>query len=721
MMKLVTPKGELELPAEFSLTMERTNPLLSDQGDATVPATLPATPRNLSILGNRHRIDGAKVYDNMVEAILTAGPVQKKGRLVIDSVSRSEGIDASFAIDSSDLYTLAKEKTLKQLFEGQGETFQSVAAAATHLYGIYSTGNMQWPYNVAPVAVSPYTSDGSTRYQLNNEPASNGLVYAARTVRDGDKQVSVPEGYGLAPFFRLGAMLDLLFASLGYAVTGNIFTASPLNRIVLLHNCADCLCNPTHRLHYSDMVPSCTLSDFLDWLLAKFHCQPVVDSEARTVRIVRMEDMLATEPDADLTGKVEGHWKVLLQPSRRVVLKPSVTLAENDEAQEDQESLESLTRPAAQTMQDFMAKHGEYVEVDEDQFLSLGSAQPPVTCCTVLRKADGTFYACHINPYTGLQEVRPVGSNHFAYDRQNSDGSEEFEQADVIPAMLASRSLIQGAKKDAVPFIGERIHYHTAIDNAREDARQDIIAAQFRFSADFAALTTATTQGFIPYNTQTGGLELPWPLTNEGMYEPFWKGYNELLLNRAPHVAGRVLTDTHRLLAADMSVPKMADGQMLIPVSASGKVGERPVLAECEFIVNKRFSDGVTDPTYPPVAANGLKWDMQSNIGKLPEDLFDRDKASIEEEYEHDHSTQFTPHAVATYDRGSVVMQESGVSVGPPSFLGETRTATVKATVRVYFLVDITFEGLTDELHLAGARDYSDQDVTFTFVAVANP
>ena len=116
-MKLLTQNGQLDLPQDFSLLMQRNNPFLSEEGDASVPATLPSSPHNLAVLGHRERIDRAERYTNKVDAILQVGAVQKRGSLVMDTVHRSEGIYASLAIDSSDLYVKAKEKTLKQIFE----------------------------------------------------------------------------------------------------------------------------------------------------------------------------------------------------------------------------------------------------------------------------------------------------------------------------------------------------------------------------------------------------------------------------------------------------------------------------------------------------------------------------------------------------------------------------------------------------------------------------
>ena len=59
-MKLTTRNGEIDLPGDFSFNMERSNPLLLDEGDSSVPATLPSSSRNLAAIDHRERIDRAE-------------------------------------------------------------------------------------------------------------------------------------------------------------------------------------------------------------------------------------------------------------------------------------------------------------------------------------------------------------------------------------------------------------------------------------------------------------------------------------------------------------------------------------------------------------------------------------------------------------------------------------------------------------------------------------
>lgn len=719
-MKLVTPKGQLELPQDFLLTMERTNPLLSDQGDATIPASLPATPHNLAIFGHKDRIDLANIYENKTEAILTVGPVQKRGKLVIDTISRADGIEASFAIDSSDLYVTAKDKSLKEIFNDVYEQRNTTAIWASHLFGVYGSGSMSYDYNVFPVAVSPFKTGKDVRFQFNNEIKDGGFEYEARNVRDGDNEVTVPEGYGLAPFLRLHRALDILFGQLGYQVVDNCFSGTPYNRIVLLHNCADALCNPDHKLYYRDLVPSCTLSDFLDWLLAKFHAQPVVDSEARTVRVSFMEDMIGEDADTDLTGKIEGGWKVTLQPKKRIILTPSVSVAEDEEEKEENvPGVETLTRPAAKTAQEFNEKYGDYVEVDETAFAGIGSTPPTVSACTVLRKSIGVFYAVEINPQNALQTAKRLGTNFFAYDRGNSDETESFDQQDVIPAMVIGIS----GKTDVCPYIGERSHYHTAIDGEKEKAEQKIMVAQFRFSSDFVFKTTGTTQKYIP-NAVTGGVTLDWSLTNESMYNDFWKAYNELLLNQAPHLTARLKTTAGRLLGVDMAMPKLCDGQMLLPVSASGSVGELPLLVDAEFILSKHFANGIIDPTFPPSQTNGLVWSITSDSADIVQNTFDSHRWDIWDQCLIDHGydpveCDPTNNAV-TLVSGLVNFGTNTIQVGPPSFAGEVRVVRVPATVDLTCNIEATVILTAEEIGWNYYDSLWDTYATFTLTAVSH-
>lgn len=692
-MKLITQNGQLELPKDFSLNMERTNPLLSGEGDASIPATLPSSSRNLAALGHRERIDRANRYTNKVDAILQVGPVQKRGQLVIDTMHRREGIDASFAIDNSDLYVKAKEKSLKAIFaEGDNgndykETFGNISTAMTRMQDIYAAGTDTYDYTIFPVSIAPYEENNIKHYQYNNEVDDGGnLVYEARTVREGDVNMSVPAGYGIAPFLKLHRLLVRLFECLGYTVSYNCFAANAYKNIVIVHNCTDCLCNPTVTLYYKDMVPSCTLSEFLDWMLAKFHAQPVVNSETKEVKIVLMESVLADRADIDITSKVEGNFTVQFNPTKRIVLTPT-------------NSLEG-TEPAADSFEELVEKYGGYVEADEDQWDSLTGNEPAYKDCLVLRMTTGEFAALNYNIQTGLQAVEVIGTNHFTYDRHNSDDTEAFSQADVMPLMRVDPA----TKRGVSPFVGERLHYHTSYKGQKEDDKQEVIVVQRAYNDRFIFKTTGTTQKFIPYGTYGfgSGETLGFGLTNFELYEPFWGFYNTLLLNHATHLKCRVAYDLGQFLGLDMSRPKLCNGQKLLPVSASASLASRFGLTDAEFLLVKKFGDGVKDEGIEPMGGNGLKWSVSNDAEDVARELYANEIA--------------LPGGATQYVSYEFSLNES-LSPGMPSYLNEVRTITAQATITVHYK-EREIEG--GQVHWINRSEvFANQTVTFTFTAVA--
>lgn len=703
-MKLIIQNGQLELPKDFSLNMERTNPLLSGEGDASIPATLPSSSRNLAALGHRERIDRADRYTNKVEAILQVGPVQKRGQLVIDTMHRREGIDASFAIDNSDLYVKAKEKSLKAIFaEGDNgndykETFGNISTAMTRMQDIYAAGTDTYDYTIFPVSIAPYEENNIKHYQYNNEVDGGGnLVYEARTVREGDVNMSVPAGYGIAPFLKLHRLLVRLFECLGYTVSYNCFAANAYKNIVIVHNCTDCLCNPTVTLYYKDMVPSCTLSEFLDWMLAKFHAQPVVNSETKEVKIVLMESVLADRADIDITAKVEGDFTVQLNPTKRIVLTPT-------------NSLEG-TEPAADSFEELVEKYGGYVEADEDQWDSLTGNEPAYNDCLVLRMTTGEFAALNYNIQTGLQAVEVIGTNHFTYDRHNSDDTEAFSQADVMPLMRVDPA----TKRGVSPFVGERLHYHTSYKGQKEDDKQEVIVVQRAYNDRFIFKTTGTTQKFIPYGTYGfgSGETLGFGLTNFELYEPFWGFYNTLLLNHATHLKCRVAYDLGQFLGLDMSRPKLCNGQKLLPVSASASLASRFGLTDAEFLLVKKFGDGVKDEGIEPMGGNGLKWSVSNDAEEIVQDLFDALKPSLApgdisnlEDWDAD---------IVSY---SISYSSEAPNPGMPTYLGQTITIQALVNIMINYEVKLMFFGGETSTQ-TGSASYQNQTVNFTFTAVA--
>lgn len=715
-MKLITRNGQLELPGDLKLTMERNNPMLSGDGDATIPATLPSSTNNMAAIGHLERIDHANKHENKLDAILQVGPVQKRGSLVVDTIHRREGIDASFAIDSSDLYVKSKDKSLKDIIDennggvGWKWPFDSVEQACRQMCRIYNGESDDPDLVVFPVAVSSYENGSDdnkqTVYQYNNEPGGTyGLVFNERFVMEDGVNMLVPEGYGIAPFLRLRAMIAMIFQSLGYTPIENCFEQAALRDIVIVHNCPDCLVRPV--LDFKDLVPSCTMNEFLEWLLAKFHVQPIVNSETREVRIVMMETMLDDHTincDIDLTAKVEGDWEVQLNPSKRIVLTPTTSI--------------EGTEPAAETLDKLIATYGTYYEANEVAYKTLEGDSPSFCDCIVLRTSTGLFYRLERDLVTGKQVAVCIGSCFFTYDRNNSKDVETFGQGDVVPLMLC------GTKNEIAPYIGDRIHRHTSYNGSgADDTKQEIIVVQAKDTSEHGVyMTTGTTMRSIPYAVGNGSYSFLFGLHNYGMYSRFWSKYNTLMLNNSTHLKGRLKLGVADFLQMNMEKMKLCNGQRLLPVSASASIGERMSLTEAEFIIAKSYENGATDTPITPSGATSKRWQLSYSYNGEPFDIETFALAA----YEHYRETSvLRPPDLVRWELLYLDNVGKGhVWFGTPNAVGDTLNFSSKVHIKLYMRgegvdgIIRDYEAPTEYTPQAD-MPYYEHDVILTLTAVA--
>jgi len=600
-MKLHVPKGDLNLPAGFSFEIEQNSAFFSDNGAASVAATIPATPTDLAKLDHPTRIARSTRFANLFPAVISSGSFQKKGTLVVESASK-DGITCAIALEDSDFYANHKEKNLKELFATQIlTTYNTPAAWYNYLFSVYSGEINDARFRLIPVAVN-FDSERK-QYQVNNEPLiapgsypeTYPLKHSPRIETMGDESVSVPEGYGIAPYYLLYAFLEDMFRLCGYQIGTNCFrTKTALNTLLLLHNCADVICNG--RIDCSDLVPNKSINDILEWLRCKFHAQIIVHPAENTVDIVLLEDIITGEFDADLSGKTLGHLVYSFSRSSRVVITPDTSL--------------DGAAPAAETIEDLKKKYGVMAEDSSEMGLTLD-------------RPTGKYYEVSANLCTsrGAPAERLLGTNYFSYNRRNSQDEEQYQPADLIPPMVYI-----GENALLMPFIGDRIHRNTATKGAIgeyvKDEDQELIIV------DYAGRTaTATSSSGTGRRTSTASLIAgkyfygttqkydnngnlrpgKYTLNAPEMFQLFFAGYNKMLRNNLVKIEGRFDLPVKDILSYGMYSMKLLDGQLLLPVSLRYEVGGKVRCLAASFYAVKNYSDGQQDtPTTIPAPA--YKW-----------------------------------------------------------------------------------------------------------------
>ena len=580
-MRLKVEKGTLALPEDFSFEIEQNSAFFSDDGAASIAATIPATEDNLQKLSNPVRIAQSNRFVNLFPAILSSGVFQKRGNLVVQSASK-DAITCAIALEDSDFYLQHKDKNLKDIFSARKlTTYSTPADWSNWLIDVYQ-GNVSFPgLKLCPVAVN-YDEDTDT-YQVNNQPNTRGssgtiygLLHAKRITTEGGKSITVPEGYGLAPFLPLSHFFSILFELLGYSVGQNCFAAkATLSSLILLHNCSDAVCNG--YIDYSDLVPGKTVAEILDWIKQKFHAQIAVHPETNTVDILLMEDILTSPFDYDLTGKAIGNPTFSYSSARRVTITPDV-------------SLEGAT-PAAVTLSDIVNKYGGWVECDESQF----STATAGNC--LLRLATGEFYEV-----SSSETKTRLGSNYFKYDRANAGQAEDFSPEDIMPPMVYVNGFL-------MPYIGERKHRQTVYNGSKKDSEQDIIIADYAGLSSNGLYNYATTQKY----DDAGNLRSSrYNMNAEDMYFLFFKNYGNIILNNSIEISGEFNLPIQDIFGYNLYTLKRLNGQLVLPTYIRYEVGRRIRCLEAKFLLVKKYSDSDEDsPIDSP--ANRLVWQFNNS------------------------------------------------------------------------------------------------------------
>ena len=102
----ITINGEaLDLPSDFSIEIEDSNPIYNERGSQSIPATVPTTRRNNRILSFPARID-AGIDPNNPERIaqIQDGAYIRRGAMNITEAGKKEGITFNVRFDNSTAY-----------------------------------------------------------------------------------------------------------------------------------------------------------------------------------------------------------------------------------------------------------------------------------------------------------------------------------------------------------------------------------------------------------------------------------------------------------------------------------------------------------------------------------------------------------------------------------------------------------------------------------------
>lgn len=360
MLTITHEGGEMfDLPTGFSIEIEETNPIFNERGSQSVPVTLPATPRNKRLTGFADRLDTASAPPRLPPCTLSDGAAyQRTGRINIDNASGNSGFSVNIGFDNATAYQEWQNKKLSQLdlpytfFLSDDEARTAIDA----LMGFGGSTTLSERYAMFEVRVEEQdtsSSEGGLNYPVAINDISRDTVYwEKRTIKqviDNElTDVTVPPYYGLAPFMRVWYLLEQVFANLGLAMDGNPMQEVPeLRRLVVLHNTADALCTKT--IKPEELMPDCTVEDFLKALWVRFGLVYTIDPDRRTAKCTLMRDILATEPELcpDYTAHVASPLEITYNPLQYLKLSAQTSLTDASTYSDTMEGIRKVTKDMA--------------------------------------------------------------------------------------------------------------------------------------------------------------------------------------------------------------------------------------------------------------------------------------------------------------------------------------------------------------------------------------
>lgn len=580
----------LDLPQNFRLKVDFYSPVFNTLGSQSMTATLPPTPRNLELLGHPERLDNV-TRTSFIDGQLSDGPYTRSIRINILS-STASGIELSFGTDESLLYSSWNDLKLRDIpglpvYTPAGETATAkVNALIALLNQVYKRTLDASDFRVFPVALEfedrpedPSDKDYPKFTVLNDLNISKViedeevqmhtiLKSEAREMtfgKDEDIKVSVPLGYGISPFLRVGRFLHILFDLFGYTLEDNIFDIDPqLKQMVLLNNTMDAIC--AGYIDYKDLLPDCTVNDLLESLKARFGVVFFLNGNTKIARLMLIRDILTSDTMNDLTPRHSAIPSKSYGKPSRIVLKLTNNYQRSAVCDDDL------------TFMEFMAKYRDYYDfADNNNYSSI----------------QFSGFGRYFSRFNQAKRVRPfMSSLFFNWDTKEKD-YEEFSLSgkDMSLPLYTNPDYIEDltliARSLPLYLSGVR-NAHTAIKNSTALQSDDTLEQGTDLCFCFAhGLFCEVLKGFAdgirygsPFCTDrygerfvdASGNEYRYSLLavgNDGCYNRFFKEFDQFLRAANDQVTVTCEVNHSDIADLDLAAKYHLFGQPLLTDKAS--------------------------------------------------------------------------------------------------------------------------------------------------------
>ena len=298
MLSLVVNGTALDLPKEFSLTLNLKSPMFNDIGDYSFPFKIPSTDRNKSILGWKHRIESTSdQYEFYDGSLLFNGSVIFSGQVRIKEANLQFYEGALYVQNGSFNYKI-KEAYLDE--QALGEMHWRGEDLALAYYNdvrnhSYPDVDFQMPECMNVDYFDPPTDDAELHWY--NYTGRNGHMNLTSSL--GARTLLVPMFYLR---FVIGKVINLM----GYSLKDEFFSqGTDLSTLVICNSFSvNELYWTIKDLYYQVHMPHVKIGKFFSDIQKFFNCTFLVDDHLKTVRIVGNQDRLKSLPYIEFSDNI---------------------------------------------------------------------------------------------------------------------------------------------------------------------------------------------------------------------------------------------------------------------------------------------------------------------------------------------------------------------------------------------------------------------------------
>lgn len=292
MLSLHIDNRPVELPPDFSVTMNLKSPVFGDVGSYSYPFKIPNSPRNAITFGFRHRVPNTtnpylvqQGYFAWKNIILFQGTIKTR-------IANTDYLEGNIFEGNGDFNYLRKNKTLQDINFGQ-ETFSWEEFRNVFINGcagkVYPERNVAFPEILNRSYFETVPTDPHLLYFNYYE---NGAIYPPYFPNYQHVGVVVPMLY-------LRYVLKKIFEQLGYTLDDKFFTSDTDYNSLALYNSVDCNSGPSGYFSYSKIllmynyhVPRMEINEFFSGLENMFNIRLFVNNNTRTVLIKSVDQIV---------------------------------------------------------------------------------------------------------------------------------------------------------------------------------------------------------------------------------------------------------------------------------------------------------------------------------------------------------------------------------------------------------------------------------------------